>query len=75
VQGTDCDTGFDTCCAPIGTVLATNHTLGGLCDCVESEAPRPVDLPVKRAASLKAAVLPVVLHYTAAAPPDSSPHI
>ena len=42
--------------------------LGGLCDWVEAEAPRPVDLPVDGAAGLKAAVIPVVLHYTTADP-------
>ena len=35
---------------------------------VEAEAPRPVDLPVEGAASLKAAVIPVVLHYSTADP-------
>jgi hypothetical protein len=38
--------------------------LGGLCDWGEAESPRPVDLPVEGAASLKAAVIPVVLHYS-----------
>ena len=33
-----------------------------------AEAPRPVDLPVEGAASLKAAVIPVVLHYSTADP-------
>ena len=45
-----------------------DRTLGGLCDWVEAEAPRPVDLPVEGAASLKAAVIPVILHYTTADP-------
>jgi len=40
----------------------------GLCDWVEAEAPRPVDLPVEGAASLKAAVITVVLHYSTADP-------
>ena len=31
-------------------------------------APRPVDLPVEGAASLKAALIPVVLHYSTADP-------
>jgi hypothetical protein len=35
---------------------------------IEAEAPRPVDLPVEGAASLKAAVIPVVLHYSTADP-------
>jgi hypothetical protein len=64
VQGSDRDAAFDTLCASIGTVLAADRTLGGLCDWVEAEAPQPVDLPVEGAASLKAAVIPVVLHYS-----------
>ena len=68
VQGTDRDGAFDMLCASIGTVLAADRTLGGLCDWVEAEAPQPVDLPVEGAASLKAAVIPVVLHYSTADP-------
>jgi hypothetical protein len=64
VQGTSRDAAFDTLCASVGAALATDRTLGGLCDWVEAEAPRPVDLPVEGAASLKAAVILVVLHYT-----------
>jgi len=68
VQGADRDTAFDALCASIGTALASDRTLGGLCDWVDAEAPRPVDLPVEGAASLKAAVIPVILHYTTADP-------
>lgn len=68
VQGADRDASFDTLCASIGAALATDRTLGGLCNWLETEAPRPVDLPVEGAASLKAAVVPVVLHYTTADP-------
>jgi hypothetical protein len=68
VQGTDRDTAFDTLCASIGAALAADRTLGGLCDWVEAEAPRPVELPVEGAASLKAAVITVVLHYTLSDP-------
>jgi hypothetical protein len=68
VQGADRDAAFDTLTARIGTALAADRTLGGLCDWVEAEAPRPVDLPVEGAASLKAAVIPVVLHYSTADP-------
>ena len=68
VQGADRDAAFDTLTASIGAALAADRTLGGLCDWVEAEAPRPVDLPVDGAASLKAAVIPVVLHYTTADP-------
>ena len=68
VQGDARDNDFDALTASIGTVLAADRTLGGLCDWVEAEAPRPVDLPVEGAASLKAAVIPVVLHYSTADP-------
>ena len=68
VQGTDRNANFDTLTAGVGAALASDRTLGGLCDWVEAEAPRPVDLPVDGAASLKAAVIPVVLHYTASDP-------
>jgi hypothetical protein len=68
VQGTDRDTSFDTLIASVGAALAADRTLGGLCDWIEAEAPRPVDLPVEGAATLKAAVVPVMLHYSLADP-------
>jgi len=68
VQGATRDAAFDTLTASIGAALATDRTLGGLCDWVEAEAPRPVDLPVDGAASLNAAVISVVLHYSMADP-------
>lgn len=68
VQDRERDAAFDTLCAGIGTALAADRTLSGLCDWVGAEAPRPVDLPVEGAASLKAAVIPVVLHYALADP-------
>ena len=63
-SGTGRATAFDTLTASIGTALVADRTLGGICDWVEAEVPRPVDLPVEGAASLKAAVIPVVLHYS-----------
>jgi len=68
VQGASRDATFDTLCASIGTAIASDRTLGGLCDWVEAEAPRPADLPVEGAASLKAAVIPVILHYSTSDP-------
>ena len=62
------DAAFDALTASVGSALTADRTLGGLCDWVEAEAPRPVDLPVEGAASLKAAVIPVVLHYSTADP-------
>ena len=57
--------------ASIGAALAAlaeDRPLGGLCDWVEAEAPWSVDLPIEGAASLKAAVIPVILHFTTADP-------
>ena len=67
VQGNR-DTTFAALCASIGAAISVDRTLGGLCDWVEAEAPRPVDLPIEGAASLKAAVIPVILHYSTADP-------
>lgn len=68
VQGSSRDATFDTLCASIGAAIAADRTLGGLCDWVEAEAPRAVDLAVEGAASLKAAVIPIILHYSSADP-------
>ena len=59
---------LDTLATGIGIVLSVDRTLGGLCDWVEAEATRPVDLAVDGAATLKAAVIPIVLHYASADP-------
>ena len=64
----DRDATFDTLCASIGAAIAADRTLSGFCDWVEAEAPRPVDLPIEGAASLKAAVITVILHYTTTDP-------
>ncbi|MDP2738583.1 MAG: acyl-CoA transferase, partial [Pseudorhodobacter sp.] len=61
-------TALDTMIAAIGTALEADRTLGGLCDWVEPEAPVSVDLPIEGAATLKAAVITVVLHYTTTGP-------
>ena len=66
VQGANRDMAFDALVASIGGVIEADRTLGGLCDWMETEAPRPVDLPVEGAATLKAGVVTVVLHYTTA---------
>ena len=66
--GSGRDTAFDALAAGVGTALAADRTLGGLCDWVEAEAPRPVDLAIEGAAALKAAVIPIVLHYSTSDP-------
>ena len=64
----DRDGCFDRLVAQVGAALAADRTLGSLCDWVEAEAPQPVDLPMEGAAQAKAAVLAIVLHYSAADP-------
>jgi hypothetical protein len=59
---------FDTLVQNIGTVIAANRTLGGLCDWVEAAAPKPVDMPVEGGETLKAAVIEITLIYTTANP-------
>ena len=66
--GTGRDIAFDALAAGVGAALAAERTLGGLCDWAEAEAPRPVDLAVDGASTLKAAVIPIVLHYATADP-------
>jgi len=67
-SATDRDTLFDALTAQIGAVILADRTLGGLCDWVEPEAPEPVDLPVEGGASLKAAIVPMLLHYATTDP-------
>ena len=61
-------TRFDDLKSAIGTVLAADRTLGGLCDWVEAQASASEDLPFDGAADVKAAILPVVLHYATTDP-------
>ena len=68
VQGAARDAAFVSLTTSISAAIAGDRTLGGLCDWMEAEAPRPVDLPVEGAASLKAAVIPVILHYSTSDP-------
>ena len=63
--GVERDARFDQLIGDIGAALTADRTLGGRCDWVEAEAPEPVDLPIEGAASLKAAVVPVILSYSA----------
>jgi hypothetical protein len=68
VQGEGRNTTFDALCVSIGAVIAADRTLGGRCDWIEPEAPRSIDLPVEGAATFKAAVIPLILHYSTADP-------
>jgi hypothetical protein len=62
------DETFDALTAAVGAALAADRTLGGLCDWAEPGAPEPADLPVEGAATIRAAILIVTLHFTTADP-------
>ena len=64
----DRDARFAALLGQIASALAADRTLGGLCDWVEAAAPEPVDLAVEGTTSLKAAVVPIILHYSLADP-------
>ena len=68
LRGSDLDDRFDALTAAVGIQLASDRTLGGICDWIEAEAPEPADLPVEDASTIRAAVLFVTLHYTTADP-------
>ena len=57
------DARFDRLIGRIGAAISADRTLRGLCDWVESESPEPVDLPVEGSATIKAAIIPIILHY------------
>ena len=67
-SGAGRETAFDALVATIGEALEGDRTLGGLCDWIEPEAVSSVDLPIEGSATLKAAVITVVLHYTSTGP-------
>lgn len=62
------DTRFDQLCAALGKAILADRTLGGLCDWVEAGAPEPSDLPVPGADLIKAAIIPITLHYSTSDP-------
>ena len=68
VQSAARDAAFDALCSSVGLIITSDRTLGGLCDWLEAEAPRPVDLPVEGAAAFKAAVITIILHYSTGEP-------
>jgi len=60
------DASLDDLLTAVGTTIAADRTLGGLCDWIEASAPQPVDLPIEGAAALKAAIVTVTLIYKTA---------
>lgn len=63
VQGGDVDATFDALKIALGLAIATDRTLGGLCDWVEAAAPSTENIAVPGAAGIKAAIVPIRLTY------------
>ena len=61
--GEDRDARFDQLIGRIGAAIGADRTLRGRCDWVETEAPEPVDLLVEGSVAIKAAIIPIILHY------------
>lgn len=59
---------FDDICRKVGAAIVADRTLGNLCDWCEAEAPSPDDTPVEGAATYRAAVIGVHLHYAVSDP-------
>tara|TARA_R110002073_G_scaffold303806_2_gene472281 strand:+ start:468 stop:899 length:432 start_codon:yes stop_codon:yes gene_type:complete len=62
------DSIFDGLLEAIGTAIAANRTLGGLCDYVLPAAPEPAELAIEGAPGFKAAIISIALHYGTADP-------
>ena len=63
VQGADRDAAFDTLTASVGSMLAADRTLGGLCDLVTPLAPEIGSLGINQAPSVKTAIVLIELIY------------
>jgi hypothetical protein len=59
------DAAFDALRLSIGTALAADRTLGGLCDYVTPQAPEPALLAIDGNEGPDAAVIPTILAYPA----------
>ncbi|QDC11277.1 acyl-CoA transferase [Oceanicola sp. D3] len=68
VQGSTNDAAFDALKVAVGTAIAADRTLGGLCDWVEAGAPAPSELPSPGTYPVKAAVITVTLSYATSDP-------
>lgn len=60
----DRDAALDTLLEAVATAIASNRTLGGLCDRVTAQAADTSTLSVDGAAQIKGAVVPIELIYT-----------
>ena len=62
------DVQFDAICVAIGTRLAANRTLGGLCDWLEGAAPDPTEIITEGGEPMKGAAVTITLTYSTTNP-------
>ena len=62
------DTLFDAICVAIGVRLASNRTLGGLCDWLEGAAPDPTEIITEGGEPMKGAAVTITLTYSTTNP-------
>ena len=62
------DAQFDAICVAIGTRLAANRTLGGLCDWLEGAAPDPTEIITEGGEAMKGAAVTFTLTYSTTNP-------
>jgi len=62
------DAALDALLEAVGQALATDRTLGGLCDWSEPQAPEPDDVAIEGAAPIRAARVPILLLYGSGEP-------
>lgn len=67
-EGGPRDAGFDALKRSVASAISADRTLGGLCDWLEAQAPAPQDVSPEGGQPIKAAVIPIVLHYTTTDP-------
>lgn len=62
--GLDRDGAFDALKLALGAALAADRTLGGTCEWIEAEAPETEDLATEGGSTVKAALVPLRIHYS-----------
>ncbi|KZK84876.1 hypothetical protein PsAD13_01409 [Pseudovibrio sp. Ad13] len=62
------DANFDALKQTVGAAIASDRSLGGLCDYLEAGAPAPIDLALEGTEAVKAASITIKLIYASADP-------
>ncbi|SDX90358.1 hypothetical protein SAMN05444336_112118 [Albimonas donghaensis] len=63
-EGGPRDDAFDALKLAVAVAVSADRTLGGLCDWIEAQAPAPQDVSPEGGQPIKAAIVPIILHYS-----------